>query len=205
MNCFQNRHLYLDERRSPPPAGFPFHSSGVSWERTWLMVCQAGFVITAHLQELLHSANWMGLDRWADVNEHARTFCYRACTQRKTSDECVRATGAYFTVFAELFPTHAVVFVTIHLKLHYIKINLKYIIHLKYNDSSAWQQFCLLILMRCTLAVLLLLLLWLPASSLKHLYGDGAIVIKLVLSLNAMSKRSSQYAFHDRPDRCTHL
>lgn len=75
---------------------------------------------------------------------------------------------------------------------------------LKYNDSSAWQQFCLLILMRCSLTVLHLLLLWLPVSSFKNLHKDGTIVMKLVLSLKAMSNRSSQYAFHNRPDRCTH-
>lgn len=42
--------------------------------------------------------------------------------EEKTSDECVRATGAYFIMCAELFPKriiHQTMFVTVPLRSHY--------------------------------------------------------------------------------------
>lgn len=71
---FKNRHLYLDERR--PSRRLRFHSSCVSWEHTWLMACQRRFVITPHLQELLHFQTLNGLNRWADANEQVRIFSH---------------------------------------------------------------------------------------------------------------------------------
>lgn len=63
------------------PAGFPSHSSRVSWERSWLMACQRWFVITPHLQEVLHSRNSM--DSIGELTLMNKWEYFVICTSRQ--------------------------------------------------------------------------------------------------------------------------